>query len=220
MVVFDQVGIPLVRFGAEEAIVAIEALLQWPLLAARARRDVRLGDEMALTQPEGAPSPILQDLAHRGALVRDATMPTRKARRRFRDRGHAVQVMITAGQERGARRRAQRRRVPLRIHQAVVSQLLQSRHVDLAAEGRPGSQARIIVQNQQDVWRASGRPHRDVRLPVRRRIPDIELDDALKRFVGHCCLPHCALKLRRSRPTPSRTASLFMRLARRWQSAP
>ena len=79
-VVFDEVGIPLVGLAAEEAVEAVEALLERPLLAARARGAVRLGDVVVLAQPEGAPAAVLEDLPDRGALVRDAAVLRRGIR--------------------------------------------------------------------------------------------------------------------------------------------
>ena len=67
-VVFDEVWIPLVGLAAQEAVEAVEALLERPLLAARAGGDILLGDVVVLAQPEGAPAVVLQDLPDRGAL--------------------------------------------------------------------------------------------------------------------------------------------------------
>ena len=151
LVVVDQVRIPLVGLAAEEAVEAIEALLQRPLLARRARGDVLLRHVVILAEPERAPAVVLEDLRHRRALERDASVRAGEAVRALGDRRHAVQVMVAAGQQRGARRRAQRGRMPLRIAQAAVGQLLERRHVDAAAEGRPRGEAGVVVQHEQDV---------------------------------------------------------------------
>ena len=166
MVVFHQVGIPLVGLAAEEAVEAVEALLQRPLLAAGARGDIRLGDVVVLAQPEGAPAAVLQDLPDGGALIREAAVRTGESVGPLGDAGHAVEVVVATGQEGGAGRRAQRRGVPLRVDQPVVRQLLQGRHVDPAAEGRPGGQTGVVVQHEQDVRRAFRRLGKGVRLPV------------------------------------------------------
>ena len=62
LVVVDEVGIPLVGLAAEEAVEAIEALLQRPLLAGGARGDVLLGNVVVLAQPERAPAGVLEQL--------------------------------------------------------------------------------------------------------------------------------------------------------------
>ena len=103
LVVVDQVRIPLVGLAAEEAVEAIEALLQRPLLARRAGRDVLLRDVVILAEPERAPAVVLEDLRHRRALERDASVRAGEAVRALGDRRHAVQVMVAAGEERGAR---------------------------------------------------------------------------------------------------------------------
>ena len=77
-------GIPLVGLAAEEAVEAIEPLLQRPLLARRAGGDVLLRHVVVLAQPEGAPAVILEELRHRRALERDASVRTRKSVARLR----------------------------------------------------------------------------------------------------------------------------------------
>ena len=53
----------------------------------------------------------------------------------FGDLGEPVLVMVAPVQEGRAGGRAERSGVPLAVHQAVVSQLLEGRHLDPAAEG-------------------------------------------------------------------------------------
>ena len=134
LVVVDEVRIPLVGLAAEEAVEAIEALLQRPLLARCARGDVLLRHVVILAEPERAPAVVLEDLRHRRALQRDAPVRAGESVGALGDRRHAVEVMVAAGQERRAGRRAECRRVPLRIAQAAIGQLLERRHVDAAAE--------------------------------------------------------------------------------------
>ena len=101
----------------------------------------------------------------------------------FRDRRHAVQGVVAPGQERGASRRAERHRVPLRVGQAVLRQSSQRRHVDPAAIRRPGRDSGVVVENEQDVRCALGRLLRRERPPVRNRVADVELDGALEVLV-------------------------------------
>ena len=154
LVVVNQVGIPLVGLAAEETVEAIEALLQRPLLARGARGDVLFRHVVVLAEPERAPPVVLQNLRHRRALERDAAVGAGEPVGALGDGRHAVQVMVAAGQEGGAGRRAQCRRVPLRIAQAAVGQLLERRHVDAAAERRPGGQPGVVEQDEQDVRRS------------------------------------------------------------------
>src|SRR5262245_42008856 len=114
LVVLDEIGEPLVGLAADEAVIAIEPLLQRPLRARRAGGDVLLRYIMVLAEPEGAPAGALQHLADGRAFIRNASAPARKTLRGFGDAGVAVEMMVAAGEEGGARRRAQRGRVPLR----------------------------------------------------------------------------------------------------------
>jgi hypothetical protein len=70
--------------------------------------------------------------------------------------------------------------VPLRIGEAVVGELLQRWHFDAAAERRPRREAGVVVEDDEDVRRALGRPVREKRIPVGRRVADVELDLALE----------------------------------------
>ena len=184
-VVFDEVGIPLVGLAAQEAVEAVEAHLERPLLAARARGDVLLGDVVVLAQPEGAPAVVLEDLpdAWRTAAGCGHAAP-----------GNPLAASVMAAMPlrwwlrpvrmRGAGGRAQGAGMPLRVGQAVGRQPVQRRHVDPAAVGRPGGQAGVIVQHDQDVRGSRGGLLRGVRSPVRNGIADVELDDALERRRG------------------------------------
>ena len=160
LVVVDEIRIPLVGLAAEKAVEAIEALLQGPLLPRRTRGDVLLRHVVILAEPERTPPVVLEDLRHRRALERNASVRAGESVRTLGNRRHAVQVMVASGQERGASRRAQRRRVPLRIAQAAIGQFLERRHVDAAAERRPRGQAGVVVQHEQDVRRALRRLRR------------------------------------------------------------
>jgi hypothetical protein len=191
-VVLDQVGIPVVGFAANEAVVAVEAHAQRPALLAGAQGNISLGHVVVLAQPERAPAAVLQDLSDCGALLRNTGHVAGKSVRSFCDACTAVEVVVASSQERGARWRAQRRRVPLRVHQAVVGQLLQRRHVDPAAKRRPCGKAGVVVQHEQDVRRARRCPGRCERFPIGLRVADIKSDGAFERSLRHCLLLPCA----------------------------
>jgi hypothetical protein len=101
LVVVDEIRIPLIGLAAEEAVEAIEALLQRPLRARCARGDILLGHVVILAEPEGAPAVVLEDLRHRGTLQRDAPVRAGESIGPLGDRGHAIQVMVAPGQKRG-----------------------------------------------------------------------------------------------------------------------
>ena len=68
-VVFDEVGIPLVRFAANETVETVEAHLERPSLAACPRGDILLRDVVILAQPERAPTVVLKHLPDGRTLV-------------------------------------------------------------------------------------------------------------------------------------------------------
>src|SRR6185437_4932080 len=90
-------------------------------------------------------------------------------------------MMIAAGQERCARRRAQTRRMELTVGQALSRQPLRCRHADEpAVYARPGV-ADVIQENDDDVggiWRC-GAKRRKVcrRFPIRR--PDLRIGKSM-----------------------------------------
>ena len=118
-VVLDEVGVPLVGLAAEESVEAVEALLERPLPCGwRPRRCPargRCGSCRARTCSSRRPGGSARSSRTRPGSGR--SQPG-KPLRAFGDAGHAVEVMVAPGQERGARRRAERGRVPLRVDQA------------------------------------------------------------------------------------------------------
>ena len=63
-------------------------------------------------------------------------------------------MVVATRQQARPGRRAQRRRVPLAVGEAVGGQPVQGRHVDPAAVGRPGRQPGVVVEHHQHVRRA------------------------------------------------------------------
>ena len=185
VVIVHKVGIPLVGLAANEAIEAIEASLQRPLRPVRARSDILFGYVVVLSNPESAPSGILQDLPDGSALLRKAAVRAGESVGSFRDGGHAIEMVIASGQHRGPGRRTECRRMPLRIHQAIVGKFLQRGHVDPATEWRPGRLSRVVIQDEQNVGSSIRRLGGKVRRPVFFGITDIKLDDALERLCWH-----------------------------------
>ena len=158
VVVDREIGIPLVRLAAEEAVEAIEALMQRPALLRRARMQIIDRHAVVLAEPERAPAGRPHHLGERAALRRDVRVRARVADRTLGDAGHPVLMVVTPCQKARAGRGAQRGRVPLRVRDAVVGEPLQRRHLDPAAERLPGGEPRVVVQHDQHVGRPLRRP--------------------------------------------------------------
>src|SRR6185503_6028300 len=115
VVVLDEIGVPVVRLAAEEPVEPVEALLKRPFRSASAARDVFGGDIVVFPQPERAVPVVLQYLTDRRALRGQAARGAGESVCRLSDRSEAIDVVVSPREERGARRRAERRRVPLRV---------------------------------------------------------------------------------------------------------
>ena len=98
-IVLDQVRIPLIGLTTHEPVEAVEALLQRPLRAARAARNVLLGHVVVLADPERAVPVVLQDLPDRRALGRKTARRSGKTVGGLRDRRAPVDVVISSGQD-------------------------------------------------------------------------------------------------------------------------
>ena len=151
VVVLGEVGIPVVRLAADEPVEPVVALAERPVLLRGPHRPLVDGDVVVLADPERRPPGVTQDVGHRGVLRRDVRAVPGEAGRGLRDRREPVQVVVAPGQQRRARRRAQRRRVPLRVRQTAGRQAVHRRHLDPPAVRRPRRLARVVVQHHQHV---------------------------------------------------------------------
>ena len=87
----------------------------------------------------------------------------------FHDRAGVVGVVIVAGEQRHARRAAQRGGVKAVVLQARVRQLLQRGHLDRPAERAAAAEADVVDQHDDDVRRAlPGLSPRSAAAPSRR----------------------------------------------------
>ena len=90
---------------------------------------------MRLAECGGRIAVQAQHLGERGDAVRpDARVPL-EGGRRLGDRAHVVHVVVAAGEQGRAGRRAKRRRVKLVEAEALVGQRIHGRHVYRAAKG-------------------------------------------------------------------------------------
>ena len=76
----------------------------------------------------------------------------------FGDAAHANRVVVASGQHGLSRRGAQRRGMKAVVFQAASCQEFRGGRVTWTAKGARGAKARIINQDDQDIWRTLGRP--------------------------------------------------------------
>ena len=104
MVVVDQVRIPLVGLGAEEAVEPLEAPADRPLRLPRGHVHLVLGGQVPLAGHVRVPAAFPQHLRDRGTFERDVPVGARESRRGLGDRGHPVGGVIPAGHQARPRR--------------------------------------------------------------------------------------------------------------------
>ena len=143
---------------------------RWPGVERTHRAGLPDRDLMALAEI-GRGIPVeLEDLGQRRRRVRADRGVAGRGGRQLRDGAHADRVMVSAAQERSARRGAQGGRVEPRVLEPVRGEPFGDRGGAGATEraGRP--EAEVIQQHDQDVRRSSGRTERRDRREYRRRV--------------------------------------------------
>ncbi len=177
--VAEQPRRPLVGFAAHEAVEIVEAHARGPLIERTRGRIGVSGGVVVLAEPRGGVAVILQDVADRGVVRTDDRIVARKAGGLLGDHPEARRMVVAPGDQRGARRRAERRGMELGVAQPVGRDLVERRRRDDAAEGAGDAVARVVGDDQQDVRRALRRDHG--RRPPGRRLLGVEVDDPAER---------------------------------------
>ena len=130
VVVEDQVGIVLVSVAAEEAVIAVEPPPEWPSGVRSSGADLFGGCEVPFADAECGVAVRQQHLRQEPVLERDRTVAARVTRRPLGDACHPVGVVVPPVQHAGPRRRAERRRMHVRVAQPVLRQPVEVGGVD------------------------------------------------------------------------------------------
>ena len=109
---------PLAGVAADKAVKIIEAHAGGPLIERPRLARLVKGRVMVLAEPRGCVPVFLQDGTDGAFLDRDDGVVTWGAGRCFPDHSETSRVMVASGDDR-PRRRAERRRMEIRIAQAV-----------------------------------------------------------------------------------------------------
>ena len=133
VVVVDQLREPLAGLGAEEPVEALEAATRRPVAPRRGQVHLDRRAQVPLADHVGVPAALAEDLGQHPVLGRDRPAGVGEPAGALGDAGHAVAGVVAAGQQAGPRRRAQGRRVPLRVAHAVGRDLVDVRRRDRAA---------------------------------------------------------------------------------------
>jgi hypothetical protein len=141
-------------------------------------------DQVPLAEHVRVPAPVPEHFGNGGAFERDVAVRVRETGRRLGDASHAVGGVIPARQQRRAGGRAQSRRVPVRVREPRLGELVDVRGLDQPAPGLHRRKADVVEHDVEDV----GSPRRSyrlqIRLPVWNRVPIVEVDRSPERL-GH-----------------------------------
>ena len=172
----EEVRLPLVGVAADETVEIFEAHAGRPLVE---RSDLARGEGrrvVVLAEPRRGIAVVEQDAADGGLVLADDAVVAREAGGLLRDHAEAGRVMVAAGDQRSARRRAQRRGEHAVVAQTLFRDAVHRRRRDHAAEGAGYAEAGVVGDDQQHVRRALRR--HDARRPPRLRLQRVILDHA------------------------------------------
>ena len=205
-VVAHQFGRVLVGLGIHEAVVAIEAAAERPAVERAGR--ARLGERrhVPLAQHVVAIAVRAQHLGDGARLLRDLAAIAGIARIEIGEAADAHRMMVAAGQQRGARGRAHRRRMEAGVAQAALGDRIHGRGRDRRAVAAEVGEADIVEQDDKDVrarlFGALGHV-RPIRLGLAHRLPDLLRSwaaIAFPPFAGSSSMRHAPVHIRRPRP--------------------
>src|SRR5208283_5742624 len=142
--VAEVVRLPLVRIAAEGTVEIFKAHAGGPLIEGPGLTRLERRGVVVLPEPGGVIAVVLENPPDRRLVAADEAIVAGIARRLLGYDAEAGGMMIAPGDERRARRRAQRRRVEIRVAQTVLSDAIERRRRDHPAKGACDSIARII----------------------------------------------------------------------------
>ena len=180
--VAEQVRLPLVRVAADEPVEILEAHAGRPLVERSDLTGAERRRVVVLAEPRGGIAVVEQDATDGGLVLGDDAVVAREAGGLLRDHAEAGRVMVAPGNQRGARRRAERGGVNVIVAQTGLRDPIHRRCRDDAAEGAGHAEARVVGDDEQDVGRTLGRHH--ARRPPRFRLQGVVLDHATEFRVG------------------------------------
>src|SRR4029434_4577688 len=133
-VVAKEVRGPLVGLAAHEAVEIIEAHAARPLVVRPRQAVLKAGRVVIFAEPRCGKPVVSQNRPNGGALRPDDGVVAWKAGRQFANDAEAHGVVVAAGDEGSARRRAKCRGMELRVTQARLGDAIHRRRRDDAAE--------------------------------------------------------------------------------------
>ncbi len=130
---------------------------------------------VVLAEPRRRIAVVAQDAADGRLILRDDAVVAGEAGRLFGDHAEACGVMVAAGDQRCARRRAERRREHAIVSQSFFREPVHCRRRDDAAECARHAEPCVIGDDEKNVWRIGRR--RYARRPPGLGLQRLILDD-------------------------------------------
>jgi hypothetical protein len=141
----------LVGLAVEEAVEAVEAAGERPLVGTDRRPSTRPSGEVPLADHEGRVALVVQHLGDRRGVVGDVAELVGEPGVEVRDRPHADRVVGSTGEQRRPGRRAQRGHVEVGEPQTARRERVDVRRVDVGAEAAELREAGVVEQHDDDV---------------------------------------------------------------------
>ena len=185
-----QVGRPLVGLAAEEAVELVEALPGRPAVEGPGHAGFPGRGLVPLAERGGGVAVQAQHLGQRCGGAGDLAGGAREAGRHLGDEPHVHRVMVAAGLQRGARRRAQRGGVEVVVAQATLGQLVQRGH----GTGPPKLLGTPKPRSSISTMTTFGAPGRRLDLEARRQLDVARVDLGVDRALGLGDRQHSAVE--------------------------
>ncbi len=157
---------PLIGLAADEAVELVEPGVRGPAIERPRHAHLPRRRLVILPERRRAVAVLAQDLGQGCDALRPHAGVPRERGRELHDRAGVVGVVVAAGEDRHARRRAERRRVEAVVLEPRSREPIERRHRDAAAERRRMAEPDVVDQEDDHVGRARGRLH----LEARRRL--------------------------------------------------
>ena len=151
VVVAHQLGMELVGLAVEEAVEAVEAPAEGPLVERPGGRALLHGCEMPLADGEGGVAVVAQHLGDRGGSGADVAEHVGEAGAEVGHRAHAGPVLRPSGEQGGTGGGAQGSDVEVGELQSVARERIDVRRVDLAAVAAELGEPGVVEQHDHDV---------------------------------------------------------------------
>ena len=165
-VVLRDHGVVLARLAAEDPPEAIETPPVRPAVERPSRPLDVIGSQVPLAEPGGRVAVALKRPDERSAVLRHARRVARKRAGELPDRPEADGVVVSACQQGGPGRRAERGHVEAVVPQALLADPRHRRRRDGPTERRRVAEARVVDQHEQHVRRALRRRRRHGDRPI------------------------------------------------------